>query len=38
MWRSLASLGDVVEVKEGFARNFLFPRRYAAEVTLHTPP
>ncbi|MBL7071067.1 MAG: 50S ribosomal protein L9 [Candidatus Omnitrophica bacterium] len=28
----MGSLGDVVEVKKGFARNFLFPRKLAIEA------
>jgi len=31
----IGSMGDVVEVKVGFARNFLFPRKIAVEVTPH---
>ncbi len=31
----VGSLGDVVEVKNGFARNFLLPRRLAMEVSEH---
>lgn len=31
----LGSLGDVVEVKPGFARNYLLPRKYALPVTPH---
>jgi large subunit ribosomal protein L9 len=27
--------GDLLEVKRGFARNFLFPRQLAAEATVH---
>jgi large subunit ribosomal protein L9 len=29
----LGKLGDVVDVKRGFARNFLFPRKLAIEAT-----
>jgi large subunit ribosomal protein L9 len=29
------SLGDVIEVKKGFARNFLMPRKLAVEVNAH---
>jgi len=28
-------LGDIIEVKKGFARNFLLPRKHALEVTAH---
>lgn len=31
----VGSLGDVIEVKPGFARNFLLPRRLAVEVSEH---
>ncbi len=31
----LGQIGDVVEVKPGFARNYLFPRGLAEEVTAH---
>jgi large subunit ribosomal protein L9 len=31
----IGSLGDVVEVKKGFARNFLLPRKLAVEVSAH---
>jgi large subunit ribosomal protein L9 len=31
----VGNLGDIIEVKKGFARNFLLPRKYAAEVTAH---
>ncbi len=31
----VGQLGDVVEVKKGFARNFLMPRRLAVEVSEH---
>ncbi len=31
----VGSLGDVVEVKKGFARNFLMPRQLAVEVSEH---
>ncbi len=31
----VGNLGDIVEVKKGFARNFLLPRKYAVEVTPH---
>jgi large subunit ribosomal protein L9 len=31
----VGNLGDVIEVKKGFARNFLLPRKYAVEVTAH---
>lgn len=31
----IGSLGDVLEVKPGFARNFLFPRKLAVEVNAH---
>lgn len=31
----VGSLGDVIEVKKGFARNFLLPRKLAVEVTAH---
>ncbi|HEX7502052.1 MAG TPA: 50S ribosomal protein L9 [Acidobacteriota bacterium] len=31
----IGSLGDVIEVKKGFARNFLLPRKLAVEVTAH---
>jgi len=32
----VGSLGDVIEVKKGFARNFLMPRKLAMEVSEHT--
>lgn len=32
----VGNLGDIIEVKKGFARNFLLPRKYAVEVTAHT--
>ncbi len=31
----IGSLGDVIEVKKGFARNFLMPRKLAMEVSAH---
>lgn len=31
----VGSLGDVIEVKKGFARNFLMPRQLALEVSEH---
>jgi large subunit ribosomal protein L9 len=31
----VGNLGDVIEVKPGFARNFLFPRKLAVEVSAH---
>ena len=31
----IGNLGDIIEVKKGFARNFLLPRKYAVEVTAH---
>lgn len=31
----VGSLGDVIEVKPGFARNFLMPRQLAMEVSEH---
>ena len=31
--RDLGRSGDMVNVKEGYARNFLFPRNFAAEAT-----
>jgi len=31
----VGSLGDIIEVKKGFARNFLLPRKLAVEVTAH---
>lgn len=31
----VGSLGDVIEVKNGFARNFLLPRKLALEVSEH---
>lgn len=31
----VGNLGDVVEVKKGFARNFLMPRQLAVEVSEH---
>jgi large subunit ribosomal protein L9 len=31
----VGSLGDVIEVKNGFARNFLMPRKLAVEVSEH---
>lgn len=31
--RGLGSRGDVVTVKEGYARNYLFPKKYAREAT-----
>lgn len=31
--KDLGKVGELVNVKEGFARNFLFPRRLAAEAT-----
>jgi len=31
----IGSLGDVIEVKKGFARNFLLPRQLAMEVSEH---
>ena len=40
---NLGNLGDVVKVKDGFARNFLIPTRRARRATeptcaLHPPP
>ena len=32
---NVGSLGDVIEAKKGFARNFLLPRKLAVEVTAH---
>jgi large subunit ribosomal protein L9 len=32
----VGSIGEIVDVKAGFARNFLFPRKLADEVTPHT--
>jgi large subunit ribosomal protein L9 len=31
----IGSLGDVLDVKKGFARNFLLPRKLAVEVSAH---
>jgi large subunit ribosomal protein L9 len=31
----VGNLGDIIEVKKGFARNFLMPRKLAVEVTAH---
>jgi large subunit ribosomal protein L9 len=31
----VGNLGDIIEVKKGFARNFLLPRQLAVEVTPH---
>jgi large subunit ribosomal protein L9 len=31
----LGKVGDVVEVKSGFARNFLFPKKLALQVNAH---
>lgn len=31
----VGNLGDVIEAKPGFARNFLFPRKLAVEVNAH---
>lgn len=31
--KNVGKVGDVVNVKDGFARNFLFPRRMAVEAT-----
>jgi len=31
----VGNLGDILEVKKGFARNFLMPRKLAVEVTEH---
>jgi large subunit ribosomal protein L9 len=31
--KNVGSMGDVVQVKEGFARNFLFPKKLAKEAT-----
>lgn len=31
--KDLGKVGELVSVKEGFARNFLFPRKLAAEAT-----
>jgi large subunit ribosomal protein L9 len=31
----VGNLGDIIEVKKGFARNFLLPRKYAVEITAH---
>jgi large subunit ribosomal protein L9 len=31
----IGSLGEVIEVKKGFARNFLMPRKLAVEVSEH---
>ena len=31
----VGNLGDIIEVKKGFARNFLLPRKYAVAVTEH---
>ncbi len=31
----VGNLGDVIEVKKGFARNFLMPRKLAVEVSEH---
>jgi len=31
----IGHIGDVIEVKSGFARNFLFPRKFALAVTPH---
>jgi len=31
----VGNLGDIIEVKKGFARNFLLPRKYAIEVNAH---
>lgn len=33
--KKLGKVGDQVEVKPGYARNFLFPNNYALEVTKH---
>jgi len=32
---NLGNVGDLVEVKPGYARNYLFPRNFAIEVTKH---
>lgn len=32
---NLGNVGDMIEVKPGFARNYLFPRNLALEVTKH---
>jgi large subunit ribosomal protein L9 len=31
----IGSMGDIIEVKKGFARNFLMPRKLALEVNEH---
>ncbi len=31
----LGDIGDVVEVKSGYARNYLFPKKYALEYNKH---
>ncbi|MBU4267775.1 MAG: 50S ribosomal protein L9 [Acidobacteria bacterium] len=31
----VGSLGDIIEVKKGFVRNFLMPRKLALEITAH---
>ena len=31
--KDVGKVGDLVNVSEGFARNFLFPRKLAAEAT-----
>jgi large subunit ribosomal protein L9 len=31
----VGNLGDIIEVKKGFARNFLMPRKLAVEVSAH---
>ena len=32
---NLGNVGDIVDVKPGYARNYLFPRNLAVDVTKH---